>query len=42
MLILGRKEIEQGLIAVRTRDAGDKGTMTFDDFMALYRQSLAE
>ena len=42
MLILGRKEIEQGLIAVRTRDAGDKGTMTFDDFMTLYRQSLAE
>lgn len=33
MLVLGDKEKEAGIVAVRTRTGGDEGTMTLDDFM---------
>jgi threonyl-tRNA synthetase len=34
MLVIGDKEAESGMVAVRSRSAGDLGTMTLDDFMA--------
>jgi len=34
MLVLGDKETEAKLVAVRTRLGGDEGTMTLEDFMA--------
>ena len=33
MLVVGDKEGESGLVAVRTRSGGDEGTMTLDAFM---------
>ncbi len=42
MLILGRKELENQQVAVRTRDAGDKGAMSFEDFFALYQEALKD
>ena len=33
MLIIGDKEVENGVIAVRSRKAGDLGTMTLDAFI---------
>lgn len=35
MLVLGAKEAEAGLVAVRSRDKGDLGTMTFEAFLEL-------
>lgn len=32
MLIIGDKEAENGVVAVRSRNSGDLGTMTFDQF----------
>ena len=34
LLVAGDKEAEAGSVAVRTRDGGDKGAMSFDDFTA--------
>ena len=34
MLVLGDKEVEQGLVSVRSRKDGDLGTSTLDDFTA--------
>ena len=34
MLIIGDKEVENGVVAVRSRKGGDLGTMKLDDFMA--------
>ena len=34
MLIIGDKEKEAGVVAVRSRKDGDLGTMTFDEFLA--------
>ena len=34
MLVLGDKEVEQNLVSVRSRSAGDLGTMTLDAFTA--------
>ena len=42
MLVLGRKEAESGMVAVRTRDEGDKGAMPFDDFLAMFRAAAAK
>ena len=36
MLVLGRKEVEQGLVAVRAREGGDKGAMTLAAFLELF------
>ena len=33
MLIIGDKEVENGVVAVRSRKAGDLGTMTLDAFI---------
>ena len=40
MLVLGRKEVEAGTVAVRTRDEGDKGAMPFDDFYAMFKAKV--
>ena len=42
MLVLGRKEAESGLVAVRTRDEGDKGAMPFDAFLEMFRAAAAK
>ena len=34
MLIAGDKEIEDGKVAVRSREGGDLGTMTVEEFIA--------
>ncbi|MGM9521916.1 MAG: threonine--tRNA ligase [Oscillospiraceae bacterium] len=34
LLVVGDKEAESGSVAVRTRDGGDKGAMSFEDFSA--------
>ncbi len=34
MLVIGDKEVESGNISVRSRTAGDLGTMTREDFIA--------
>ncbi|MCR5612015.1 MAG: threonine--tRNA ligase [Clostridiales bacterium] len=34
MLIIGDKEVENGVVAVRSRKGGDLGTMKLDDFMS--------
>ena len=40
MLVLGDKEAEAGLVAVRTRLGGDEGTMTLDDFIEKIRKEI--
>jgi threonyl-tRNA synthetase len=42
MLVLGKKEAESGMVAVRTRDEGDKGAMPFDAFLSLFREAEAK
>ena len=34
MLVLGDREAEEGKVSVRSRKAGDLGTMTVDEFLA--------
>ena len=40
MLVLGDKEEEAKLVAVRTRAGGDEGTMTLDNFMAKIKEEI--
>ena len=40
MLVLGDKEAEAGLVAVRTRLGGDEGTMTLDTFLAKIKEEI--
>lgn len=42
MLVLGEKEKEAGIVAVRNRKKGDLGTMSFDDFAAKLQKEIAE
>ena len=41
MLILGAKEVEGGTVSCRTRDHGDQGSMTLDDFLAKFGATFA-
>jgi len=41
MLVLGDKEAESGLVAVRTRSGGDEGTMRLDEFLAKIREEIS-
>ena len=41
MLVLGDKEAEANLVAVRTRAGGDEGTMTLDNFVAKIKEEIA-
>ena len=40
MLVVGDKEAESGLVAVRTRAGGDEGTMTLDEFLAKLEKQI--
>ncbi len=40
MLVLGDKEIEDGAVAVRGRKAGDMGTMSIEDFIAMAHKEV--
>ncbi len=42
MLVIGDKEQEQGLVAVRHRKEGDLGTMTIDEFITMITKEVAE
>jgi len=41
MLVLGDKEVEQGLVAVRSRKSGDLGTATIEEFTAQLLDEIA-
>jgi threonyl-tRNA synthetase len=40
MLVLGRKEVESGTVAVRHRRKGDLGQMNLDQFSGLLREEV--
>jgi threonyl-tRNA synthetase len=40
MLIVGEKEVEADAVAVRVQGEGDKGTMSFDEFVAFFQEQL--
>jgi threonyl-tRNA synthetase len=40
MLIVGEKEVEANAVAVRVQGEGDKGTMSFDEFVAFFQEQL--
>ena len=40
VLVIGDKEAEEGLVAVRHRAGGDLGTMTVEDFVALAKEEI--
>lgn len=42
MLIVGDKEVENGVVAVRSRNAGDLGTMTYEELLAKLLTEIAE
>ncbi len=42
MLIIGDKEAEQGVVAVRRRGQGDIGTKTFDEFVETIQREIKE
>ena len=42
MLVIGGREAEAGLVAVRSREKGDLGTMTPEAFIELLRAEIAE
>lgn len=41
LLIVGDKEVNQGTVSVRSRKAGDLGSMALDDFMQKLRDEIA-
>ena len=41
MLIVGDKEVENGVVAVRARKGGDLGTMTLDAFEQKINEEVA-
>ena len=42
LLVLGEKEAQDGLAAVRRRDKGDMGAMPADEFISLIKKEIAE
>lgn len=42
MLVLGDREVAEGLVAVRSRVAGDQGARSLDDFLAAVQTEQAE
>ncbi|HHU00314.1 threonine--tRNA ligase [Xiashengella succiniciproducens] len=42
LLIVGEKEAEGGMVAVRRQGEGDKGVMTIDEFAALINKEVAD
>ena len=42
MAVIGQREVEAGVIAVRSRKNGEEGTMTSDDFIARLQSEIHE
>lgn len=42
MLVVGDKEVEQGLVSVRSRNKGDIGTMTPEEFMEMILREIRD
>ena len=42
MLIVGEKEAEEGMVAVRKQGEGDQGAMSLEDFIAYFKDELGE
>ena len=42
MLIIGDKEVESGVISVRSRKEGDLGTMDYDALLGKLRKEIDE
>jgi len=42
MLVIGDKEVEQGLVAVRSRSKGDMGTLTPEEFMDMILKEIRD
>ncbi len=42
MLVVGKKEVAQGAVAVRTRSKGDIGVMPVEDYIAMVKKEIAE
>ena len=40
MLVLGAKEVEENLVAIRSREEGDLGTMNVDEFVAKIKDEV--
>ena len=40
MLVIGDKEVESDTVAVRSRSAGDKGTMLLDEFLSVLLEEI--
>ena len=40
IIVLGKREMEMGLVAVRTREGQDLSAMTLDEFVALLQKDL--
>jgi threonyl-tRNA synthetase len=41
MVVLGDKEVENGVLAIRSRGKGDEGTATYEEFLARVRDEVA-
>ena len=39
MLVIGDSEVESGSVAVRTREEGDTGSMSVDDFIKIIEEA---
>ena len=42
MLVVGEKEMESGLLSVRSRDEGELGQMSVEDFLAKINKQIAD
>ena len=42
MLVIGDKEMENGVVAVRSRKTGDMGAMALNDFLSLIQEEIRE
>lgn len=42
MLVVGAKEEEEGLVAVRSRFAGDEGQKTLSEFVSAVKEEIAK
>ena len=41
MLVVGDRDVEKGVVSVRSRSKGDLGAMTLDDFQAMIREEIS-
>ena len=42
MIIIGDKDVENGVVSVRDRSQGDIGAMTYEEFLALIKKDIKE